>query len=141
MDNFFSLDACSGPIHVTSFSCHRPSKILFSVVKTSIYRCICIQICIKHICKTSFVTEAINSEDCINANSHAVEIEVIFFSPIDSLSISKWVENRGRIHRKFALIFLQIFPQIFAQIFFSPKICTNICKNICAKIFRPKIFC
>ena len=48
---------------------------------------------------------------------------------------------RGRIHRKFALIFLQIFPQIFAQIFLSPKICTNICKNICAKIFRPKIFC
>ena len=43
----------------------------------------------------------------------------------------------GRIHRKFALIFLQIFvANICANIFF-PK----ICKNICAKIFRPKIFC
>ena len=79
MDNFFSLDACPGPSHVTSFSLHRPSKILFSVVKTSIYRCICTQICINHICKTLFVTEAINSEDCTNADSHAVDIEVIFF--------------------------------------------------------------
>ena len=68
---------------------------------------------------------------------------------------------RGRIHRKFALIFLQIFPQIFAQIFFSKNLhkcfqkylrknfeTQNFCANNCAKIckknftifFTPKNF-
>ena len=62
----------------------------------------------------------------------------------------------GRIHRKFALIFLQIFPQIFAQIFFfqkfaqifakifaqkflDPNFFANNCAKICTYFFYPKI--
>ena len=48
--------------------------------------------------------------------------------------------GRGRIHRKFALIFVQIFSQIFAQVFFPQKFAQIFAKRFAQKFLGPLFF-